>query len=125
MLSGRRIRRACSSGLVVALEAELRASKPLVDLVTIISLIGDTTTAEGLRVRSEVDPGLYPKRVVMSESMAHLSQADCTRIATKLTVAPANAWPTAPPRNAMSPDRYGCTTNLISSFHKCRQSASC
>ncbi len=66
----------------------MRASQPLVDLVTIISLIGDTTTAEGLRVRSEVDPGLYPKRVVMSESMAHLSQADCTRIATKFNRRP-------------------------------------
>ena len=42
--------------------------KPLVDLVTIVSLIGDTTTAAGLRVRSELDPGRYPKGVVVSEA---------------------------------------------------------
>lgn len=35
--------------------------KPLVDLVTIISLIGDTTTEEGLRVRSAIDTGHYPR----------------------------------------------------------------
>jgi hypothetical protein len=42
--------------------------KPLVDLVTIISLIGDTTTDEGLRVRSEVDPGRYPNGVVIRDA---------------------------------------------------------
>lgn len=41
--------------------------KPLVDLVTIVSLIGETTTDAGLRVRSEVDPGRYPKGVVISD----------------------------------------------------------
>ena len=41
--------------------------KPLVDLVTIVSLIGETTTDAGLRVRSEVDTGSYPKGVVISE----------------------------------------------------------
>jgi len=47
--------------------------KPLVDLVTIVSLIGDTTTDEGLRVRSEVDPGRYPKGVVIrDEQMAQI-----------------------------------------------------
>jgi hypothetical protein len=47
--------------------------KPLVDLVTIISLIGDTTTEDGLRVRSEVDPGRYPKgMVVRDEQMAQI-----------------------------------------------------
>ena len=47
--------------------------KPLVDLVTIISLIGDTTTDEGLRVRSEVDPGRYPNGVVIrDEQMAQI-----------------------------------------------------
>ena len=47
--------------------------KPLVDLVTIISLIGDTTTDEGLRVCTEVDPGCYPKgRVVRDEQMAQI-----------------------------------------------------
>jgi len=47
--------------------------KPLVDLVTIISLIGDTTTDEGLRVRTEVDPGRYPNGVVIrDEQMAQV-----------------------------------------------------
>ena len=41
--------------------------KPLVDLVTIISLIGDTTTEDGLRVRSDVDPGRYPNGVVVRD----------------------------------------------------------
>ena len=41
--------------------------KPLVDLVTIVNLIGETTTDAGLRVRSEVDPGRYPKGVVISD----------------------------------------------------------
>lgn len=46
---------------------------PLVDLVTIVSLIGDTTTDEGLRVRSEVDPGHYPNGVVIrDEQMAQI-----------------------------------------------------
>jgi hypothetical protein len=47
--------------------------KPLVDLVTIISLIGDTTTEDGLRVRSEVDPRRYPNGVVIrAEQMAQI-----------------------------------------------------
>ncbi len=37
--------------------------KPLVSLATIVSLIGATTTQNGLRVRAEVDPGLYPTGV--------------------------------------------------------------
>ena len=41
--------------------------KPLVDLVTIVSLIGETTTDGGLRVRSEVDHGRYPMGVVISD----------------------------------------------------------
>lgn len=41
--------------------------KPLVDLVTIVSLIGETATESGLRVRSEIDPGRYPKGVVISD----------------------------------------------------------
>ena len=41
--------------------------KPLVDLVTIVSLIGDTTTAAGLRVRSEVDSNRYAKGVVVTD----------------------------------------------------------
>ena len=47
--------------------------KPLVNLVTTISLIGDTTTEDGLRVRSEVDAGHYPKGVVIrDEQMAQI-----------------------------------------------------
>jgi hypothetical protein len=47
--------------------------QPLVDLVTIVSLIGDTTTATGLRVRSEVDRGRYPQGVVITdEQMTHV-----------------------------------------------------
>ncbi len=50
--------------------------KPLVDLVTIISLIGDTTTEDGLRVRSEVDPRRYPNGVVIrAEQMAQIQLA--------------------------------------------------
>jgi hypothetical protein len=41
--------------------------QPLVDLVTIVSLIGDTTTATGLRVRSEVDRGRYPQGVAITD----------------------------------------------------------
>ena len=47
--------------------------QPLVDLVTIVSLIGDTTTATGLRVKSEVDRGRYPQGVVITdEQMAQV-----------------------------------------------------
>jgi hypothetical protein len=41
--------------------------KPLVDLVTIVNLIGDTTSAAGLRVRSEIDRGQYPQGVVITD----------------------------------------------------------
>ena len=41
--------------------------KPLVSLAAIVSLIGATTTQGGLRVRSEVDPGLYPKGVKVTD----------------------------------------------------------
>ena len=48
--------------------------KPLVSLATIISLIGATSTEAGLRVRTEVDPGLYPTGVtVTDEQMAALN----------------------------------------------------
>lgn len=50
--------------------------KPLVDLVTIVSLIGDTRTAAGLRVRSEIDRGRYPMGVAISD--AQLSQINLT-----------------------------------------------
>ena len=42
--------------------------KPLVDLVTIVNLIGETTTAAGLRVRSGVCPGRSPMGVVISDA---------------------------------------------------------
>ena len=41
--------------------------KPLVSLATIVSLIGATTTQSGLRVRAEVDRGLYPKGVKITD----------------------------------------------------------
>ena len=41
--------------------------KPLVSLAVIISLIGSTTTAAGLRVRSEIDHGSYPKGTVVTD----------------------------------------------------------
>ena len=39
---------------------------PLVDLATIVSLIGATRTDAGLRVRSELDPGHYPQGIAIS-----------------------------------------------------------
>jgi len=48
--------------------------KPLVSLAAIVSLIGATTTAAGLRVRSELDRGRYPKGVAPTdEQMARLT----------------------------------------------------
>jgi len=48
--------------------------KPLVSLATIVSLIGSTTTAAGLRVRSEIDHGTYPQgTVVTKEQMAQVN----------------------------------------------------
>jgi hypothetical protein len=41
--------------------------KPLVSLAVIVSLIGSTTTAAGLRVRSEIDHRSYPKGTALSE----------------------------------------------------------
>lgn len=41
--------------------------KPLSSLAVIISLIGSTTTAAGLRVRSEIDHGSYPKGTVLTK----------------------------------------------------------
>jgi hypothetical protein len=46
--------------------------KPLVDLATIVNLIGDTTTATGLRVRSEIDRGQYPQGVVITDDQMAL-----------------------------------------------------
>jgi len=41
--------------------------KPLVDLATIVSLIGATHSEAGLRVRSELDRGRYPAGVVVTD----------------------------------------------------------
>jgi len=41
--------------------------KPLVDLATIVSLIGATHSEAGLRVRSELDRGQYPAGVVVTD----------------------------------------------------------
>ncbi len=47
--------------------------KPLVNLATIVSLIGSTRTAAGLRVRSEIDRSHYPSGVLVTkEQMAQL-----------------------------------------------------
>jgi hypothetical protein len=47
--------------------------KPLVNLATIVSLIGETTTDTGLRIRSEIDESLYPKAVkITDDQMARL-----------------------------------------------------
>ena len=42
--------------------------KPLVDLATIVSLIGATTSTAGLRVRSELDDGAYPAGVAITDT---------------------------------------------------------
>ena len=41
---------------------------PLVDLATIVSLIGSTHSRSGLRVRSEVDRGRYPGGVTVTDA---------------------------------------------------------
>ncbi len=47
--------------------------QPLVSLAAVVHLIGTTTTATGLRVRSEIDQRSYPKRVVVTnEQMEHV-----------------------------------------------------
>jgi len=49
-------------------------SKPLTSLAVIVSLIGSTTTSTGLRVRSEIDHGSYPKGIaVTDEQMARVN----------------------------------------------------
>jgi hypothetical protein len=41
--------------------------RPLITLAAIVSLIGSTRTTTGLRVRSEVDQGEYPKGVTITD----------------------------------------------------------
>lgn len=50
---------------------------PLVDLATIVSLIGSTHSTSGLRVRSEIDRGRYPGGVSITD--AQLSQVRLER----------------------------------------------
>ncbi|MDP1860847.1 MAG: hypothetical protein Q8K82_19385 [Gemmatimonadaceae bacterium] len=60
--------------------------KPLVDLVTIVTLIGDTTTDARLHVRSDVDPGHYPMGVTITDKqMAQLQLEPHSSIATGTT----------------------------------------
>ena len=48
--------------------------KPLVSLAAIVSLIGSTSTASGLRVRSEIDQRRYRKSITVSpEQMAKIN----------------------------------------------------
>ena len=48
--------------------------KPLVSLATVVNLIGATTTASGLRVRSEIDTRSYPQGVkVTDEQMKNIN----------------------------------------------------
>jgi transposase len=50
--------------------------KPLVSLVAIVSLIGATRTATGLRVRSELDRGRYPMGIAVTDpQMARIQLA--------------------------------------------------
>ena len=42
--------------------------RPLVSLAAIVSLIGSTRTTTGLRVRSEVDRGAYPRGVTITDA---------------------------------------------------------
>ncbi len=41
--------------------------KPLVNLATIVNLIGSTTSDAGPRIRSEIDPGHYPMGVALTQ----------------------------------------------------------
>jgi hypothetical protein len=41
---------------------------PLVDLATIVSLIGSTHSRSGLRVRSELDRGQYPSGIAVTDA---------------------------------------------------------
>ena len=41
---------------------------PLVDLATIVSLIGSTHSRAGLRVRSELDRGAYPSGITITDA---------------------------------------------------------
>jgi hypothetical protein len=47
--------------------------KPLESLAVIVNLIGNTTTAKGLKIRAEIDASQYPKgRKISDEEMKHI-----------------------------------------------------
>ena len=48
--------------------ASVRRGTPLVDLATIVSLIGSTHSRSGLRVRSELDRGEYPGGITVTDA---------------------------------------------------------
>jgi Rhodopirellula transposase DDE domain len=47
---------------------------PLVDLATVVSLIGSTHSRSGLRVRSELDRGEYPGGVTVTDAQLATAQ---------------------------------------------------
>ena len=51
--------------------------KPLVSLATVVNLIGATTTASGLRVRSEIDTRSYPQGVKVTDE--HMKNINLSR----------------------------------------------
>ena len=52
---------------------------PLVDLATIVSLIGSTHSRSGLRVRSELDRGEYPGGVAVTDAQLATVRLECHR----------------------------------------------
>jgi len=42
--------------------------KPLIDRAAIVNLIGSTKTEEGLKIRCELDPHIYPKGIKVSDA---------------------------------------------------------
>jgi hypothetical protein len=68
---------------------------PLVDLATIVSLIGSTHSREGLRVRSELDRGAYPSAVAITDAQlatVHLER-HCFHGDWNYTIHPATRMP--------------------------------
>jgi len=49
-------------------EIPARASEPRLSLAGIVNLIGRTRTAAGLRVRCELDRGVYPKGEIITDA---------------------------------------------------------
>ena len=72
------------------------------------------------RGTNENTSGLLRQYWPEGESMAHLSQADCTRIATKLNRRPRKSLANRTPEECHAPDSHRCTTNLISGFAAAR-----